>query len=109
MGFDVCVRYVYENYFVVCFIHGPRGHGVHQHSLYARGVCVTSVLWWLRQKCTLYRVDVLSSDDNDDVVRGTFAVCARWILSEFQLPLVARVCSVVMRKRQLFVVAERTE
>lgn len=60
----------------VCYIHSPIGHGVHQRSLYARGVYVTSVLWWLRQKCTLYRVDVLSSDDDDDddVIRGSFTV-----------------------------------
>lgn len=31
---------------------------VHRRALYAR-VCVTSVLWWLRQKCTLYKVNVI--------------------------------------------------
>lgn len=82
------------------------------HSLDARGVYVTSVLWWLRQKCTLYMADVLSSDDDDgddDFIWGTFAIRTSGILSEFQLPLVTGVCSAVRVKRQLFTVAERTE
>lgn len=72
-----CRLYARANWFYVCFTHGPGGHGVHQCSLYARGVYVSSVLWWLRQKCTLYRVDVLSCDDEDDNVdgiRGTIGV-----------------------------------